>query len=308
MSFTVENSLQIKEIAPEQSMGGAHFFNSSPFLLNKPFRVVGWQLVKEKPIAQIFFYIYNGKAISGYQSTFGSFDMLENVSQQDLIWFIKKLFDNLKTEGVLKVKIKHFSMYMTNAVVIANALEKCGFKKNITETNQHIKIQKATFEEVANRSEVIRSNKCSQLGYKFKRASLQYLPEVYNLVLDTLARKNNAPSMAFLNLKKAIEACPDNYILFTLWDDDILIAATVSIKISNSVLYNFLHSDHLKYRKVSAFTFLLKNIYLFCLENDYKVLDLGISSVNGVINTGLFKFKKARGGLTSDKNIYHLTL
>ncbi len=309
MKEVIKETLTIKEVPASESMQKAHFFNSSKFLLNKPFYVRGWQLISDKqPVSQIFFYIKDTTAISGYQSTFGSFDVLNNVTSDELKWFIKQLVITLKQEGIKKIKIKNFPSYFGTSSTIEDALLALGFENVLTEINQHIEVNKANFEEVANRSEVIRSNKCSKLNYEFKIVSLQELPQIYDLIEATLKRKGNRPSMAYEKLKQAIEVCPTNYFLFSLWDADKLIAAVVSVKLNDSTLYNFYHADHLEYRPVSSFTYLLKNIYLYCYCNHIKILDIGISTVNGVLNKGLFNFKKSRGAISTTKNYFNLSL
>lgn len=302
-------SLKIIKIGPEQSMLSSHFFNSSKFLLNKQLDIIGWQLLKEEcPIAQIFFYISNGIAISGFQSTFGSFDIEDNISIEELESFIEAIIADFKNEGIAKIKIKQYPSYFVHSSLVENCLKSCGFENVVTETNQHIIIDKPQFEDVADRSEVIRSNKCKKLGYEFKISSLLHLPDIYALLIETLERNGNRPSMSYDSLKNVIESCLGNYMLFTLWDDDKLIAATVSIKLEDSIMYNFYHADHLDYRRVSAITYLLKNIYLYCYSNNFKIFDLGTSTVNGVLNEGLFNFKKTRGAISSDKNYYHIKL
>lgn len=309
MKEAILKSLQIVEVTPVESMVNAHLFNSSSFLLNKDFEVRGWQLTKAgNPIAQIFFHIVKDIAISGYQSTFGSFDVEKVVISGELTMFLDGLVSKLKNEGVIKIKIKHYPSYFANSNFVEDSLKTYGFENVLTETNQHINIDNFQFESVANRSEVLRSNKCNQLGYKFKIAPITKLPQIYELIENTLERNGNRPSMSYERLKSVVEACPKDYMLFSLWDADKVIAATVSVKISNSIMYNFYHADHLGYRKVSSLTYLLKNIYLYCYDNNFNVLDLGISSVNGIINHGLFNFKKTRGAGISQKNYYNLTL
>ncbi len=308
MKKVFSSSLKIRAIISSDSLPGAHFFNSSDFLDDKDFQVKGWQLIKEKSVAQIFFYVKNNVAISGYQSTFGSLDVEDEVTNDELSWFLNQLIGALRNEGVEKVKIKHYPSYFEKANQIENALINYGFVTYLTESNQHIPVKKLKFEEIANRSEVLRSTKCEQLGYEFRIASLTDLLQIYKLIEETLLRNDNKPSMSYNNLYNVIATCPDYYKLFTLWDNEKLIAATVSIKITEVTMYNFFHADHLQYRKVSSLTYLLKNIYVYCLDHHIKVLDLGISSVNGVLNQGLFNFKKTRGAVSSNKHYFSLTI
>ena len=309
MKEAISNSLQLIDITPHESLANAHLFNSSNYLINKDFEVKGWQFLKEgTPVGQVFFQINEGVAISGYQSTFGSFDLEKKLSSEELSFFLAALIEKLAFEGVVKLKIKNYPSYFKYSSLVEKGLKACGFENVLTEINQHVNIESAHFEDVANRSEVLRSNKCNQLGYQFKIATNEELPQIYDLVSSTLERNGNRPSMSYDGLKSVLDACTNNYILFSLWDGDKVIAATVSVKINDNIMYNFYHADHLEYRNVSSLTYLLKNIYQYCYENKFEVLDLGISSVNGIINHGLFNFKKARGAVSSQKNYYNLTI
>ena len=308
MSIEIEKSIRIKSINPEQSMAGAHFFNSSQFLLNKNYPVKGWQLIKENPIAQIFFYIENDIAISGYQSTFGSFDLAKEVSKNELQWFINNIINECKALGVKKIKIKNYPSYFNSAILIEKSLVKSGFTTNVTEVNQHIVVDNPSFYDVAKRNEVRRSDKCKTAGFRFEIATIDILPVIYKLIESTLLRKGNKVSMSFEELEKSIRNSYNRYVLFTLWNDEILVASTVSIKINESVLYNFYHANHQDYTLYSPLTYLLKNIYCYCLEHKFKILDLGISTVNGLLNEGLFHFKKSRGAITSDKKVFQFTI
>ena len=51
---------------------------------------------------------------------------------------------------------------------------------------------------------------------------------------------------------------------------------------------------------------LVGKIYEYCQQNGIAVLDLGISSENGILNEGLFNFKKNLGSETSNKSTYQL--
>ena len=113
--------------------------------------------------------------------------------------------------------------------------------------------------------------------------------------------------MTYDDLYKTISLLADKYLLFGVFDDKKLIAASVSIRISKSILYNFYHADDFSYRSTSPMVMLIKEIYQYCQQNDIRLLDLGISTETGKINEGLFKFKKALGCSTSEKNTYRLS-
>ena len=308
MGAEVVKTLRIKKIDANESIKGGHFFNSSVFLSAKSFPVVGWQLISKKPLTQIFFSIDNNVAVSGRAATFGSFDIHGEISSEELEWFIKEIIVELQDLKVIEIEVRNYPSYFRYADLVHACLEANHFKIRVSETDQFIEIGKQSFYEVARKDEVTRSDRCVELGLEFKISGIEKLPDVFALVESTLSRNGHSPSMTFEELNKAIITCPDNYILFTLWDKNILVAAVVSVVLSETVLYNFYHADHMDYRSHSALTYLIKHIYQYCQTNGFQILDLGISTENGVLNEGLFKFKQQRGAVPCTKSTYYLSL
>ncbi len=306
MEGIIKKSLRIKAIEPVESMAGAHFFNSSSFLSNKPFEIKGWQLIDKEPIAQIFFCVVNYVAISGYKSTFGSFDVMQEVIEDDLIWFLKRIHNNFKNIGIKEIEIRHFPAYIIGSDMIGNALIKAGYVAVFTEINQHITIEKLSFELIARRNEIKKVRQCENEGFQFAISSLDKLQDIYKLVVDTRQRKGYKVSMTFKELQCAVQANPDKYLLFTVFDGNCLIATSVSIVLNETTIYNFYHADDLNYRTKSPLTFLIKHIYTYCFNKNYKILDLGISSENGILNKGLYSFKKNLGAISGEKKLYRL--
>ncbi len=307
MSLTIKNSLHIIEITPQKSMVGAHLFNSASFLLNKPFKVKGWQLIGEQPLAQIFFYINEREAASGFQATFGSFDISTSLAEQELTWFVGELIQALKALKVAKVNIKGFPVYWNNSKLIHQVLLSYGFIESTKEINQHIFITNLGFNQVAKRNEIKKIKQCIKNGFEFSKVSLEALPAIYELILKTRKRKKYSTSMTLKELSGAVKSNPKNYLLFVIKDGEKIIAASITVVLNSEVLYNFYHADEEDYRSFSPLAYLVNNIYNYGYKNGYKVLDLGISTLNGVLNEGLFTFKKNLGSQQSDKIFYSLT-
>ncbi|VAW27730.1 hypothetical protein MNBD_BACTEROID06-1011 [hydrothermal vent metagenome] len=308
MNLATKKSLQIREITPIESMEIAHFFNSSSFLLNKPFKVKGWQLIGEQPLAQIFFYINEREAISGFQATFGSFDVSSSLVEQDLTWFVCELIQALKALKVKKIKIKGFPVYCKNSKLIHQVLLSSGFIESTKEINQHILITNLAFNQVAKRNEIKKIKQCVKNGFEFSKVSLESLPAIYELILKTRKRKQYSTSMTLKELSGAIKSNLENYFLFVVKHNEKMIAASVTVKINSKVLYNFYHADEEDYRSFSPLVYLVNNIYHYGCENAYKVLDLGISTMSGTLNEGLFTFKKNLGAQPTNKLIYSLNI
>jgi lipid II:glycine glycyltransferase (peptidoglycan interpeptide bridge formation enzyme) len=80
-----------------------------------------------------------------------------------------------------------------------------------------------------------------------------------------------------------------------------LIAASACIKVNDKILYSFYIGDALSFRPHSPTTLLINGIYRYCQARHYKILDLGISTDKGVLNEGLYAFKKTFGCFDSFK-------
>lgn len=107
--------------------------------------------------------------------------------------------------------------------------------------------------------------------------------------------------MTLPDLIKTFEQFPAHYILFGVLDDEKIIAAAVTVVVSKEILYCFYIGDSLAYRPYSPVTFLVSGIYDYCIANNFKLLDLGISTDKGVLNKGLYSFKKSLGCIDSCK-------
>ena len=308
MSTDVTKTLQLKKICALESVAESHFFNSASFFKTKPFEVEGWQLIKDKPVVQVFFSIINRKAISGHQATFGSFDVVEAISQEELNWFVKGFLKELELMGVQEIELRHYPDYFKNSSALQAALQTSGFEIETKEVNQHIEITSAPFEKLAKRNEVKKIRQSEEAGFVFKVVDASFVKLIYELIVEARERRGYPVSMTFDALHQAIQTTPDNYVLFTLWNKEELIAASVSVVLTKEALYNFYHADAFAYRQKSPLAYLVKCIYEYCQQFRFKILDLGISSEHGNLNEGLFTFKQNLGAIVSDKITYQLTL
>jgi hypothetical protein len=100
------------------------------------------------------------------------------------------------------------------------------------------------------------------------------------------------------------EQFPDRYVLFTLFDEDKLIAACTGVKINSKILYMFMGADDIGYKGYSPMVMLMKGAYDYCTDHNYVIFDHGIGTASGVANPGLIEFKKHLGCKFSPKFTY----
>jgi len=296
--------LKVQEVYQLPKVKGGHIFNSAEFQALKPGEKKYFVLTEDdRPISRISFNLLEGKAISGHLATFGSIDFSPTLPLIFFTFFISEVVDSLKSYGIQKVIIRHWPLGYTLGYEEAN-YTMVGFTLLYSDVNQHLKIDHNLFVNRIDSSERSKLNQCIDRGFLFKQLTIEAFPTVYELIEDTHNRKGFPVSMSFNELSTAINSLPDKYLLFGIFDGDTLIAASVSVRISVDVLYNFYHADALLYRSNSPLVMLIGNIYQFCQKENIQLLDIGVSSDNGVINRGLFKFKKNMGCVTSKKLTY----
>lgn len=101
-----------------------------------------------------------------------------------------------------------------------------------------------------------------------------------------------------------IEQFSTTYFLFSVKNQEgEIIAGVVTILVNQHILYTFYWGDNLAYCSHSPVVFLLQEIYEYCQKHQIQLMDLGTSSLNGVINQGSYNFKKNIGGVLDEKVI-----
>jgi hypothetical protein len=301
------NSLQVKEVSQMPKIAGGFVFNSPEFLSLKEGETQYFVLFENKSaIARICFVIDKNQAFSGHQATFGSIDANLPLARETAKYFLEQVIMALEKAGIYEVIIKHWPAVYIGDDNMHKIFGETNFKVISSEVNQHLAVQEEEFKVLISKNERKKLNQCLKQGYTFMQLTLDEFTNIYQLVTETRVRKGYPVSMTHENLYKTIKLMPDKYLLFGLFDGDKLIAASVSIRVSHKILYNFYHADDLNFRTTSPLVMLIQQIYQYCQQNGIEILDLGVSSENGLINQGLFNFKKNLGCVSSEKNTYRL--
>jgi hypothetical protein len=305
--YKLMKGLKVLEVSQLPGLDGGYIFNTPEFQSLKVGSLKFYTLnQEEKPIARICFTIEHDEAISGLQATFGSIDSDLPLSIDRAVYFLGQVCDLLKSE-VEKISIKHWPECYDNSNNWQMIFEKAGFNIVNRETDQYLKVTEKDYYQVVNRNQLSNLKQARDKGYTFSTLDIHKLPIVYGLIKRTLERKGYPVSMTHEDLYKTISLLPERYLLFGVMDNDKLIAAAISVRVSKEVLYNFYHADEFNYRSTSPMVMLIKEIYEYCQRNEIQILDLGISTENGLINQGLFNFKKSLGCYATEKNTYGLS-
>ena len=305
MSMNVVSSFKTIAKGNETSSGIVHFFNHPSFLALKEFGVHNFRLEdKNTSLAEINFTMHGKVAVSGYGATFGSFNLYSTVTQSDLIFFIAEIEKSLNAHGINAIEIKNWPSSYPCSELVDSSLYAAGFESSFADINQHINVSSESFNAKISYAERKKLAQSNRQNFTFEQQGINALAPVYELIVDSRGRKGYPVTMSLEELTSAVKNAPDNYLIFTVSQGSEIIAAAISIVINESTLYNFYHADHVAFRQFSPTVMLVEGIYNFCWENNFSMLDLGISSEKGVLNEGLFKFKQNIGAENSLKHTF----
>ncbi len=256
----------------------------------------------------IHFSVVENKLISLPRSPFGSFVLPNVFEKQQIIALIDQAILFGKSNGVDALEVKCYpEIYsIEKSKWIHEALTERGFLIKYTEVTQFLTL-KNTLD--LDRSRKTRLAQCQAEDYRFEKLTQERLAESYDLFLQSRVRKNYPITMQLSDLQAEFDRFSDRYELYgVLNKENELIAACVTVAVNNDILYYFFAGDSLAYRKFSPSTLL---IYYLCQEAEqkqFKMIDLGISTDKGILNKGLYDFKKSFGSIDSNKLIFQLKI
>ncbi|UII32998.1 hypothetical protein LVD17_04040 [Fulvivirga ulvae] len=284
------------------------FFHTHAFVsYNQSLRSYCWTLETSEgeAIGRICFTWQGKVAVSLSRSSFGSFELGENVQEGQLSFFVDQLLHQLETLGFKQVRIVSFpgAYHVSHFNIINKVLCEFGFKVIERHPNHYLPVSNQVFTSLVNADERRYLNRAKKLGFNFRQLDIQFLPQVYKLIYSSRQKKGYTVSMPYEDLEQTILTFPDRYLIFGLFQQSQMIGSSVCVKVNQGILYDFYHGDDLNFRKHSPVVPLLEGIYNYALRENYKLLDLGTS-----IEEGVYAFKKNLGAKASEKIIFERSI
>lgn len=281
-------------------------FNQHTQLLTQSKDLFLFQLKKGQLCYAIFpCFIKEKEAVSPLRAPFGSIEFDETIGYEELSFFIERILEFIRQKDIDSVTIVSYPecYSYSKSQLLSFLLWKNNFHISIKDLNYHLPVN-ASFENHLHDSELRRLKKSIHKNFQPKVGKLEHLHEMYSLIKACRQRKGFPLSTTFEVLENLFEQFPENYISFTIWDSDVLIACSIGVLVSKDILYYFLPADHHEYLSFSPTVLLLKTMYDYCLEYQIALFDLGIATSGGVLNEGLIRFKENVGGIPSLKISY----
>jgi hypothetical protein len=180
-----------------------------------------------------------------------------------------------------------------------------GFKIERVELNQHLPLN-APLKEIWHTDKLRRVRSLKRLGASTEQLPISFLDQCYNIIETNRSRKGRTVTMQKADLERLIRAFPDSFLLYGTYLNQTLCACSVTIKVSETIIYQFYWAHLAQFDDKSPL--LYHNHWLAgkAKEEGLELIDFGVSSVKGIINRGLHRYKKDMGARISRK--YYLSL
>lgn len=289
----------------EDKLSAGFFFNETSFVKRISFESVVSFPADVNPV--IHFNHIDNNLVSVAKSPFGGFIFSKETSVTDLKTALNDALQWSRRNDITNIVIKCFpEAYNTEeSEVTQKILRDHNFNLLYKDIAQIIFTgNNLSFNTHRRR----RLRNCIEQGFQFKMVPGERIDEAYLLFEGSRNAKGYPITMTLEDFKSAFNQFPDNYKLFAVFDSEQMIAACVCIHVNAFILYCFFIGDDIRYRKYSPVTMLIYGIYHYAVEKKYEMIDLGISTDKGVLNPGLYTFKKSLGAKDIVKYTYQLTL
>ncbi len=285
-------------------MDARYFFNSRPYLLQQGEPKI-LELSRGISSARFAWFKQNNEGYSPLKAPFGSIEIQGPYSNSLVHELLEELIGNLQKEKVsaLSITMPPDGYDFETGFLLAKALQSHGFQLGFQDLNFHLEV-KSEFKKHLHRSERWKLNKSIRAGYSFQKNDKPDWDLVFNLLNESRERKGFRLSMDQESLEKAFNFFPERYQLFEVIKDNETVAVAITLKINKDILYVFYTADLLKHRKLSPVVLLHNGIYQYCQFERIQLLDLGTSSLKGLVNSGVANFKRNLGGIASLKNTF----
>ncbi len=304
--------LQVIELKEGDGPSWCSIFNTYSFFnLHKTINSYYFTLINTQSVECIgvchFTEMADGVFKTPHRGTFGGFEMRE-YSIETIIFFVSQVEMLLQKKGAKQIIITTppFHHNETYSVFLFNVLLNRGYSIENHEINYDIPVDDKDLVAKMNYNNVKRYRKCLREGFTFEQVFTEKeFNEVYDIIALNRKHKGITITMTFDQVLTSQKLFPDNYYFFKVSHNNINVASSICLKLDNTVFYVFYWGDLPEYNHYSPISYLAKGIYDFAQQNNFKLLDAGISTANGQTNIGLMKFKSNLGFTESLKLSYN---
>jgi hypothetical protein len=259
----------------------------------------------KKAIAAVYFHLADGIAKSPLKNPFGSIEFSDSTPLPLLYDFVLFIEQKLRARNIREIVVKAPPQkYSPHAAIVNIFLLNNNYNVTHAKAGAVIEITEQPMKKILHRSERRRLAKAQKAELFFRQMPATSLNCVYKFIESCRDAKGYKLSLSLSDVQKTVEKFPDHYLMFGVFQNDTLAAASIAIRVQHNVLYEFYHDHHAEFNHLSPVVLLVEGIYRYCQSNGIALLDLGTSAADDAPNFGLLNFKLKLGAKPTPKLIF----
>ena len=216
------------------------------------------------------------------------------------------------------IKLRHpgqlFRIYLSpeHADLFAASEQKdllaaCGFSTEFVDLDYYIEV-KTWDESRLSKGNRKKLRQWREAGGQVTRADVSEIKDIYEVIRVNRESLGVEPSITLEKLENLVEQFPDNYELYIGRIGLEIAAVAVTVNTHVNTKYVFFWADVQEYRILSPVVAMCAHLVRISELAGISVLDLGISTEDGVRNEGLIRFKSNLGAEPSMKYMLRLQI
>jgi len=244
-----------------------------------------------------------GRFVSPFRGTFGGYDVADpNLSLLEaFVVEVEKCLGQIGAHFVA-VTLRPFSHNPAGISNLYNVLVRLGYQVCSHELSYTQPVLDNELVDRMQRNNQKRLRKCLRENFIFNvSADAVARRAAYDVIAVNRANKGYSISMTFEQVMEMDTLFPSRMHFFNVTHNGKTVAGSVCIAIDPKTLYVFYWGDLPGYETFSPIVLLANGIYDYAKKLGFLLLDVGTSTLNGMPNHGLIRFKENLGFASSLK-------
>jgi hypothetical protein len=241
----------------------------------------------------------------GHSAPFGGVDFVrQGEAVGAIVEFLRAALRRAHADEIPEIRFRTRPAYFgSNDATVQFALANLGASIESCELSLGLELLRYPTPE--NYTAALRSSAAHKLRQGL-RAGMAFIPagtdaeweECFDLLAETRHRRGARLKISFEYLMGLREIFGERVAMHRLRKDGELAGAALLYRVARDWDYLVAWGDHLRYRKERVINLMAYHLTCASIAQRVAIVDLGISSVNGIPDDGLIQFKRSIGATT----------
>lgn len=298
----------LQTVAEQPFFEDGFFFNSPDHLRQQSqddaHTVTALNRITGRTEARCTFFVEPNGAVSPAAAPFGSVEFIHTLPDAVLSDMLDAIIREAQTTGAPRLRLVNYpDCYAPEqARRLSEHLIGRGFRVTAADPSFFLPVTNNPFENTIDASERRRLRKCRQAGFQFLHECCPNVDEVLSFLLKTRRQQSYTLTLPIERLKHLLGSFPEQFSVFVVKDGPVIAALTVTVRVREDILYNFLPASNPDYHTYSPMVLLTDGLFSYCQRQQIRLLDLGVSlDGNQQPKPSLIRFKRNLGAQESPK-------